>query len=217
MSNAAGVAVQAGKLDEARRDLERALAIDDKTLDPSHPSLASVVFNLGEVARLQGAFGDAVRFHTRALDARHKMLGEHHPLVSESYLALAEDARAQRDLVAARKSCELARSSTATSDAKNAELFAAIDACDGNVALETGQPARAVPLLEHALELHRQSEGDPAELAAIELSLARALPAAEAHRAIELARDARAAFEHEGAIGKRDIELADSWLRAHHE
>ncbi len=215
LSNAAGVAVQAGKLDEGRRELERALAIDDKTLPPLHPSIAHVLFNLGEVARLQGAFADAVRFHTRALDARRKTLGDHHPMVAESYLALAEDAFAQHDLVAAASSCRLARTTIAGSDAKNAELLGNVDACDGNVALETGHPTAAVPLFEHALELHRQSEGDPGELAAIQFALARSLPASAAPRALELVRAARTAFEHEGAFRRREVALADAWLHAH--
>ena len=215
LSNAAGVAVQAGKFDDARRYLERALAIDDKILDPFHPSIAHVVFNLGEVARLQDAYADAVRFHARALEIRRKRLGDHHPAVAESYLALAEDAFAQHDAAAASRSCELARTTVAGSDVKNAELAAEIETCTGKALLETGQPARAVPLLEHALVLHRQSEGDPGELAALELELARALPASAVSRAVELVRAARTAFEHEGAFRRRELAAADAWLRAH--
>ncbi len=213
LSNAAGVEVQAGQLAEGRRDLERALAIDEKTLIPTHPSIAHVAFNLGEIARIQEQYADALKFHTRALEIRRKTVGDNHPSVAESELAIAEVEFAQHDWAAAQIQCEAARRSTAGSDARNNELAAGIELCFGTVALGTGQPARAVTSLEHAVALQAKGEGDPGALAEMQFALARALPAAASGRALELAHTARTAFEHEGLFRRRELAEVDQWLR----
>ena len=40
----------------------------EHTLDANHPTIASVVKNLGDVATYEGRFDDATRFYTRALE-----------------------------------------------------------------------------------------------------------------------------------------------------
>ena len=89
-----------------------------------------------------------------------------------------------------------------------------IEICRGKVERAAGRSARAIALLEHALELGRTAE-DPGALADAQLALARTLPASAAPRAIELVRAARAGYSRERAYHKDELVEIDAWLRAH--
>jgi len=196
-----------------RRDLERALAIDEKAFPPGHPRIAQVLFNLGEIASLQDQLPAAIDFHTRALELRRKAQGEHHPQVTESYLALAGDQLARRDFAASRASCEAARRSAAGSNAKNAELLGAIEACVWirDASRAASRRARADPRAR--ARAHGQSQDDPGSQPRSSSRSPRAAAGRRAARAKQLAATAREIFVHEGATRRRELAELDRWLQ----
>jgi hypothetical protein len=86
-----------------------------------------------------------------------------------------------------------------------------IETCLGEIELVAGRRDRAVPLLEAALARHDKA-GDLGRRAYTAFTLARALPARDRARAIELARSARAAFAPEGTTFKPELDAIDRWL-----
>jgi tetratricopeptide (TPR) repeat protein/tRNA A-37 threonylcarbamoyl transferase component Bud32 len=215
LNNAAGIAAQDGDFEQARKDLERCLAIYDKTLPASHPASARVMFNLGEIARIQGDLDGALRHNLRALEIRQAARSAGHPEIIESQLGVADVYLERRNFTAAASACEDARASIARSDANNVEVLATAELCAGNVALESGQPARAVAPLERALAMLSERRGDPGVLAVVRFALARALPASASKRAIPLARAAREAFARDANVYASELKQADEWLAVH--
>jgi eukaryotic-like serine/threonine-protein kinase len=209
-SNAIGVYLATGMFDRARQVLEKNVAVFER-IDPDHPVLASTLNNLSEVRRLQGARDDAERLQRRALELRRKRLGEHHPEVTRSLISLASLAYLRGDLRTAGKRCEEAARSVEGSDADNRPMRATVETCRGEVELASGRQARAIEILERALELHAGTD-DAARRADTQFALARALPRSSRARAIELAREARAALAREGAYRATDVADIDNWL-----
>ena len=79
----------AGKYDEARPLIERALDIREKTLGPDHADVATVLNNLGILDYLKGDSAKAERLFQRALTIREKALGGSHPDVAAALNSLA--------------------------------------------------------------------------------------------------------------------------------
>jgi tetratricopeptide (TPR) repeat protein len=69
-----------GDLEGARRQYERALAINEKALGAEHPGTALSANNLGSVLQEMGDLQGARRQYERALAIREKGLGPEHPL-----------------------------------------------------------------------------------------------------------------------------------------
>ena len=72
------------------RLFKRALAIYEKALGPEHPAVATVLNNLGQVAKVQGRYAEAEPLIKRSLAIREKVLGPDHPDVARSLNNLAE-------------------------------------------------------------------------------------------------------------------------------
>ena len=68
----------------------RALAIYEKAAGPEHPAVATVLNNLGQVAKVQGRTAEAEPLIKRSLAIREKVLGPDHPDVARSLNNLAE-------------------------------------------------------------------------------------------------------------------------------
>ena len=77
------------------------------------------------------------------------------------------------------------------------------------------QPLKALPDLEKALTFAQGRPGDPADRAAIELALSRALVATQREhpRAIDLAERARDTYRQAGRRTRAELADAESWLR----
>ena len=65
--------------EQARRMYERAIAVDEVTLDPDHPDVAIRLNNLGSVLREQGDLEGAKALFERALHIFREFLGDDHP------------------------------------------------------------------------------------------------------------------------------------------
>ncbi|HSS51009.1 MAG TPA: tetratricopeptide repeat protein, partial [Thermoanaerobaculia bacterium] len=70
--------------------LRRALAIDEKSLGPDHPTVASLLSNLAQVLQATNGLGEAEPLMRRALAIDEKGLGPDHPNVARDLNNLAE-------------------------------------------------------------------------------------------------------------------------------
>ncbi len=93
---------------EAKTAFERALAIDEKTYGPDHPTVAIRVNNLGLVLRDQGDLDGAKAAFERALAIGEKTYGHDHPTVAIRVNNLGGVLRAQGDLDGAKAAYERA-------------------------------------------------------------------------------------------------------------
>ena len=91
-----------GRLDEARRDLERALAIGEHALGPSHPDLCFTLVNLGELVCARNDYDEARRLLERAQAIWLAALGPDHPDLGNAVIQLAQVALSQGKLEQAR-------------------------------------------------------------------------------------------------------------------
>jgi tetratricopeptide (TPR) repeat protein len=69
-----------GKLQEAKKMYQRALAGTEKMLGPDHPLTLIIVSNLGNLYQGQGKLQEAEKMYQRALAGIEKVLGPDHPL-----------------------------------------------------------------------------------------------------------------------------------------
>jgi eukaryotic-like serine/threonine-protein kinase len=213
-----GLFGELGRYDEAIAYLERALRRYVEMQGDAHPNVASIMNNLGTTAYFQGDYAHAADRFREAIAVRDRAgipadnlgraynwlnLGEslvHLGKIDEALVAIAK----ARPVIAAK----LGEATT---------NFAELLTWEALAQLANKQPATAVPLLERAVETYRkQNSSDPADLAEVELGLARALwdaqPAAHG-RAIQLATSAREHF----TAAKKDARRteADGWLANH--
>jgi tetratricopeptide (TPR) repeat protein len=93
---------------QAKRMFERALAIDEATLGPSHPTVAILLGNLGEVLREQGDLAGAKAFSERALAIDEAALDANHPDVAVRLNNLGNVLMDQGDLAGAKSLYERA-------------------------------------------------------------------------------------------------------------
>jgi len=85
---------------EAEPLYQRAIAIDDKTLGPEHPELATGLNNLAELYREQGKYAEAKPVYRRAIAIDEKTLGPEHPkthMYRENYAILLRAMNKQKD------------------------------------------------------------------------------------------------------------------------
>jgi len=146
-------------LDEARRCLDKALAIRLARQGAEHLDVAIAIQNLGSLALRAGQLREAEAQFRRALELKRRLLGEQNPSVLTSMQSLAVVLAAQhrvdeaeallRELVAQRRAVHGPQSATVAS-ALN-ELASVLQ--DG------GRSAEAIAAYREALALHEQLQG----------------------------------------------------------
>jgi eukaryotic-like serine/threonine-protein kinase len=77
-----------GHYEEARRLLERAIAIRQDVLGPESPDLASSLIHLAWIHRIRGEHAEAIRLAGRALAIRRAVLPSDHPDIAEAVYQL---------------------------------------------------------------------------------------------------------------------------------
>jgi hypothetical protein len=97
-----------GDLPLARTLAERALAIDEATFGPHHPTVAIRASNLAQILQAQGDLPQARTLTERSLAINEATFGPHHPNVAISASNLATILKAQGDLPQARTLAERA-------------------------------------------------------------------------------------------------------------
>src|SRR5262249_30984478 len=76
------------RTEEARRFLERALEIDERTYGPEHPKVATDLANLASVLKATGQAQVAVRLLVRSLVITRNVHGPEHPKVATRLASL---------------------------------------------------------------------------------------------------------------------------------
>ena len=64
---------------------EKALEIDQKTLPPNHPDLATSYNNIGGVYKNTGEYSKAFSYYEKAVEILQKTLPANHPSLATSY------------------------------------------------------------------------------------------------------------------------------------
>jgi tetratricopeptide (TPR) repeat protein len=126
--NGLGVLLTAmGRNDEARQTLEAALKMTQETASPTHPDVAVVLSNLGNLAMKRGDAPAAESFYRQSLALREKLFDKNSKIVAETMLELArsfdaqgkaQEAKALRDRVQAAKESQQKASSEKSKPAR---------------------------------------------------------------------------------------------------
>jgi tetratricopeptide (TPR) repeat protein/predicted Ser/Thr protein kinase len=217
------VAEEEGKYAKARVYQERALAIRQKALGPEHPDVAGSFNNLGVVAASEGKYEEARGHYGRALTILETALGPQHPHVATCLNSLGDVAYLEGKYEEARDHQERALAIYEKAlGPEHPDLASALLGL-GQALLGRAKPAEALPHLERAASIRTANPGDPTELAAIHLALARALWDAPTNqgrdrpRAHTLAEQARSAYEAAGEQSAKELQVVQAWQAKHRE
>jgi eukaryotic-like serine/threonine-protein kinase len=145
--------------DEAREQLEKALAIQLAAYGEAHPSIAETYTRLGTVAREQGRLEEAREFHEKALALRLRVLGEGRPLVAESRTYLGELAALRGDLPLARRELAAAKEILVRELGPDHYRLGVLLATEASALTEAGFDREAVAPYRRALEIFEKSFG----------------------------------------------------------
>jgi len=148
-----------GAYEDSRTLLERALAIDERTLGPEHPYTANSVSDLAGLLMDQGAYEDARPLMERALANDEKMRGPEHPNTASSLYNLGTLVAYQGAYDAARPLLERA---LAIYEARLGPEHPNTASCLNSLALllmDQGAYEDARPLMERALAIDEERLG----------------------------------------------------------
>ncbi|MEA2559656.1 MAG: eukaryotic-like serine/threonine-protein kinase [Acidobacteriota bacterium] len=202
LNNLAGVLLRRGRLDEAGRLFEQALAIRREQGDKSGEAYA--LDNLGVALRRKGDLAGARHRHDLALRLRKETgqrIGEVSSLNNLGTLFLD-----QGDLAAARKSFETSLAACRETGSQSSMAYALFGL--GEVLAREGKLPEARKSHEEALAL-REKLGEKGTAAESRLALAiLALEQGDRKKAVELAGQAAAELERQGATDGQALALA---------
>ena len=202
-----------GQFDRALPLEEQAVSIGRTAFGPEHPVYGTFLMGLGNTLPHLGRSREAAARLREALAILERKLGSEHSRVATclQYLteALFELGRYREARPVAARSLAIYDKVYGASSANARAILLWI----GRIELELGAPRRARPALERAYGLGR--DGDPGQLAQIELALGRVLFATgeptRGRAMVEVARDKLAADGRASA----DVAEAARWLRRH--
>lgn len=147
-----------GKAEESERLTREALAIEERTLEPTHLQIAQTLTVLANAISNRGKPAEAAATFRRALDIYEKRLGETHPEYAKAHAGLGFfhwDSGHYDEAIAAFR-----RALTIGAQARlSVRDEAAITQMLGQAYLNNGALTEATPLLEHAIELETAAEG----------------------------------------------------------
>jgi tetratricopeptide (TPR) repeat protein/predicted Ser/Thr protein kinase len=214
LGNLAGVHLVRGDPEKARRLLERALAIYEREFGPDHIEVAATLDTLGQAYVTVGDLAAARRTHARALAIREATLGPDHVEVADSLYALADVQRAQGDPVAAeslyRRALAIVEKTLGEQHMKAAVIRRGL----AEALIVLGRPAEAASELAPAMTA--KANDPPLRLAAARFTLAQALWAdGTPTRAVELAREAAAAYRAASPPEPKLLAEVEAWLAGH--
>jgi tetratricopeptide (TPR) repeat protein len=196
-----------GKRQEADATHRRAVAILEAKLPPNHPTLATVRANLALELEGVGQLDEARRLLEVAVKSNEATYGPNDRRTAQPLGQLA-------DLLAKQKQCGKARPIYKRVIAIH-ESFNPVDeymlalALDGAAKCATADAER-IAILERALALRLAIDEQPQQVAATQLSLARALRKTDPTRARKIATDARVRYVALGENGKAEVTAIDA-------
>jgi len=158
------------RLDEAEPLMRRALAIDEKSLGPEHPNVATDLNNLAQLLQATNRLDEAEPLMQRALAIDENSLGPEHPQVAVTLSNLAVLLKATNRLVEAEP---LTRRALAISEKSFGSEHPDVATDLNNLALllqDTDRLDEAEPLMRRALDIDEHSFGPQHPNAAIRLN-----------------------------------------------
>lgn len=173
LNNLANVYSYQGKSAEAVELHRRAIAIDEQTLGPEHPTTLVHLAALGAALEELDRHDEALVVLASTLERQHRQLGADHPRIAETLANLALVEMGLRRFAAARAYAERASAMFHRVLGEAYRPYAELRMI-GEASLELGEAARAAQVLEQA----KQSLGedaDPGDLSWIDGLLGRAL------------------------------------------
>ncbi|MET0404678.1 MAG: serine/threonine-protein kinase [Cystobacter sp.] len=156
LTNRANLARSQKHYEEAQGLLEKAYALQERTLPPSHPKLARTLWLLGYVMQDMNDYPWALALLQKALEQTRAALGPMHPEMASRHALLAE---LLRKMGKPEQALEHARAMVTVREAtfgKNSSQVAhALDHV-GESLMAAGRPGQALVVFERALSLKRQ-------------------------------------------------------------
>ena len=205
-----------GEHDAALDLASEAASLGEQALGREHPDLAPFLNTLGMLQRRRDpVLAEATLTRALALSVRGR--GRRHAAAATSLLRLGEvylDRRMDNEAQASLDEALAIREGLGRDTPEVAEVLVVL----AELALARGRPGDAAPLLERALVI-RSKDGIPGrQLAAVRFALARALDAAgpsERARSRELAQQAAAAWQADGAASAAELAAVSAWAKLH--
>lgn len=203
-----------GKYEEALPKIKRSTEITEKTYGHDHPIVADGLGNLGQLLNHLGRHEDALAHHREALAIRERVLAKGHDSLGTAHYELGESLMLTERPAEALAAYEAAERLIRQNRGDDAESLAGPVRGVGLAMLALGERETAVPQFERALKLDPiEGEATVSQGRAL-FGLARALEKKDPKRALELAKEAEAAFE--GTHSKTvDGEAPARWVRGH--
>jgi tetratricopeptide (TPR) repeat protein len=187
---------------------ERTLRIDEKTLGPDHPDVATDLNNLASTYDTQGKYEQALPLYQRALKIHEKALHADHPLVATDLNNLAKLYHAQGKYEQALPLCQRALNIREKAEGRDHP-----DVATGlnNLARLYGAQGRyeqALPLCQRALDIHERALGPDHPHVARTLNSLAGLRCAQGKYEQALPLYQRALKIHERALGPDHPDVA---------
>ncbi|MEM9493342.1 MAG: tetratricopeptide repeat protein, partial [Myxococcota bacterium] len=202
-----------GDLERAYHHAESGQDIYDRVLEPDHVDRAAPHTQLGIIEFRRKNFAEAAAAFTAAYELIRRHHGDDHLQAGVAALNLGETL-IQLDRVD--EALAMLDRAERILDTAGIDVGAWLHKSRGQAMLLTGQPRRAVELLEQAVAAFEATPGYPLERADALWALARAIERStgrSTEHARELAERARALYHERGA--RRDSAAIDRWLSGH--
>jgi serine/threonine-protein kinase len=159
LDSRAALTMRSGEFAAARPDVERALAIHERTLGPDHPEVAKALANLGIIMAELGQLDVARTHYERSLAIRERAFGPDHPQVASALSNLGRIVHRQGDLGGAITLLEGALVIRERALGPTHPLVASTLGSLGDIAREGGELDEARAYYERALAIEEPSLG----------------------------------------------------------
>ncbi|HEY1816097.1 MAG TPA: serine/threonine-protein kinase [Kofleriaceae bacterium] len=204
---------RAGRYADALANSQHVLAEREKTLGPDHPDVAESLVNTAIEAKNLGRWDIVDACYPRAAAIFEKAYGATSDEVAVTMINLGEARRAENRLDDAERAYDRARDAIREHHGDDHPMLAHVWNGLGETELARGKNDAAIPLLERAVAMRQHDQGDATDLAESQFALARALPAADHVRAVQLATAARDVYKSSGPGYAARLAAVDAWLR----
>jgi serine/threonine-protein kinase len=210
-----GALHRAGLYEDALANAQHVLALREKALGPNHPDVAQSLVNAAIEAKNLARWDIVDANYPRALAIFEQAYGKDSLEIAATNINLGEARRAQGSLDAAEAAYNRARDIMTKKLGESHPMLAHVWNGLGQVELARGHTDLALPLLERAVAMREHDHGDATDLAESRFALARALPASDHARAIQLATAARDGYRTAGAGYATRLAAVEAWLGSH--
>ena len=217
IDNARGLAyLRLGRTADAQLAYKVALQASIAARGSEHLAVAAVRGNLGDLLRGNGLTKEAVEQHERALAIKIELLGEDHDEIALVRDTLGDDFRRGKDYERAMISYERSIEHwERTMDMDASQLSYPLSGI-GMIYLAQGDPARALPVLERAVELDVAADVDAEAAARAGFPLAQALwENGEIQRSLRLAHAAEKGWAVAEGENADALKRVRAWIDDH--